>query len=332
MGILKRRNKKMAKLVKMTPEIRKQCEKEFEDSLVKARESFSFSMSNHKMAMGKINIPFGKFEHVFDAPDSKANLHFTAKAWLKMNALVSDYSSEVGWHGIAYRDTDETKNDYYITDVLVYPQVVDGTNVNTDQVEYQTWLNSLDDESFNNLRMQGHSHVNMGVTPSAVDETHQERILDMLEDDMFYVFMIWNKRNENTIRIYDLKKNILFEPKDISVVLPEDIADLPSFLKSSRDLVKTRYSNYYSYYAKGGTQQQTPAKQLPITPAKEEKKETPVAPKSAASAPPVKEKKTKASAKSGKDYYKEFYGYCDDDDDYDSPFYSYDGFFRGGKR
>ena len=44
----------------------------------------------------------------------------------------------------------------------------------------------------------GHSHVNMGTSPSSVDLNHQEEILRMLGDNDFYIFMIWNKSFAST--------------------------------------------------------------------------------------------------------------------------------------
>lgn len=76
---------------------------------------------------------------------------------------------------------------------------------------------SHEDDVFNNIRMQGHSHVNMGVTPSSVDTSLYDRLLDQLDDTMFYIFMIWNKKKDKTIKIYDLKKNVLFDTSDVTV-------------------------------------------------------------------------------------------------------------------
>ena len=113
---------------------------------------------------------------------------------------------------------------------------MDGTNVNTDQKEYTQWLYAQEDEVFNAIRMQGHSHVNMGTSPSSVDLTHQEEILNQLDDDMFYIFMIWNKRLEHTVKIYDLASNTLYEDADIDLVCPT----LDSFLEEADQLVKKK--------------------------------------------------------------------------------------------
>jgi len=83
--------------------------------------------------------------------------------------------------------------------------------------EYPSWKDTLSDEQFNTLRMHGHSHVDMGTTPSSVDIDHQRKILEQLEQDMFYIFLIWNKKDEKNVKIYDLAQNILYESSDVTV-------------------------------------------------------------------------------------------------------------------
>ncbi len=201
----------MAKIIKITDEVKAELEngiKEFLKSI--------------KLTDGKIN-----FTKSFANIKRDATVYFTSDAWNKMQALVKNFDKEVAWHGVAYRDEDPTVDAYYITDILVYPQEVTGATVNTDQSEYQTWLMNHDDDVFNNIRMQGHSHVNMGTTPSSVDCSLYERILDQLDDSMFYIFLIYNKRGEKTYKIYDMAKNILFETGDVTVQILESQETAP---------------------------------------------------------------------------------------------------------
>lgn len=227
----------MSKVIKLTDEQLQECRRDFDTAL-----------STMKLTDGKIS-----FIKTIAAPNEKATLYFDPLAWRKMLALVKEFDKEVAWHGVAYRGDDETKNEYYITDILVYPQKVTGATVNTDQEKYEMWLMQHEDEVFNNIRMQGHSHVNMGTTPSGVDETHQAKILEQLEDDMFYIFLIWNKSNSKFIKIYDLKKNILFETDDVSVEVLDDGSGIDEFLADAKKLVEDKpITTYYSggYYSR----------------------------------------------------------------------------------
>lgn len=244
----------MSKIIKITP-----------DCLDSIRDEFEKVLSSAKISDGKIS-----YTKTFGYIDRKAVVRFSEIAWLKMSALIREFDKEVAWHGVAVRGADETKDEYYIVDILVYPQEVTGSNVNTDQTKYEMWLMEHDDEVFNNIRMQGHSHVNMHTSPSTVDISHQERILEQLEDDMFYIFMIWNKRGEKNIKVYDLEKNILFDGADVVVEVDDGELGLNSFIKDAKSLVTEKTytapaATYGSSYANKGSS--VPATHVAATPA-----------------------------------------------------------------
>lgn len=218
----------MSKLIKITSDCLDEVRKDFEEALQSGK--FSDGKITFTKSIGSIN--------------RKANVFFTDLAWVKMQTLIREFDKEIAWHGIAFRGDDETKDDYIIKDILVYPQEVTAATVNTDQEKYQTWLFEHDDDVFNNIRMQGHSHVNMGTTPSSVDSSLYDRILEQLDDDMFYIFMIWNKRGDKTIKIYDMAKNVLFETSDCTVSVLEDGYSIERFLKEAKSLVSDKVSNY----------------------------------------------------------------------------------------
>lgn len=205
-------------------------------------KDFRDSLTSSKMSDGKVT-----YTKSFQNYDEKATLYFTETAWIKMATLVSEFDKEVAWHGVAKRGDDKSKNEYIVSDIMVYPQEVTGSTVNTDQTKYQNWLYSFDDNTFNNIRFQGHSHVNMGTTPSAVDLTHQNSILEQLNDDMFYIFIIINKKHDKTIKIYDLAKNMLFETKDVTIQFIDDGLGLREFISEAKSMVTEKTYSYKSY-------------------------------------------------------------------------------------
>lgn len=183
----------------------------------------------------------------------KAVLSFSGLAYAKMITLVSMFDSEVGWHGVCHR-TNPDKSEFLISDILVYPQDVTGTTVNTDQAKYETWLYGHDDEVFNNIRFHGHSHVNMDTKPSGVDIEHQNKLLNMLGDDDFYVFVIWNKKMQYTVRIFDMKLNILYETADVTLKVEDDDSGIFQIMKAAKDAVTEKSFTYYgngTYYGTG---------------------------------------------------------------------------------
>ena len=217
----------MSKPIKMTQELLSQC-----------REDFEKALNLTKLADGKIS-----FTKTFSIPDRKATVYFTGDAWLKMSALIRGFDKEVAWHGVAHRGEDNEKDEYVITDILVYPQTVTGATVEMDTEEYAKWLmENAEDDRFDSIHMQGHSHVNMSTSPSSVDLNHQEEILNMLGDDDFYIFMIWNKSFSSTTKVYDIRKNVLFEDKDVTVKVMSESEDLDTFLEKAKELVRAKTS------------------------------------------------------------------------------------------
>lgn len=178
-----------------------------------------------------------------DAP--QADLVFTAAAWAKMYALVTTFDSEVEWHGVVDRTSPTS---FLVKDILIFPHEVTGASVVSDQKKYEEWLDSLDDETFNHLRFHGHSHVNMGCTPSVVDMDYRKRVIDNFgtpSSDMdFYIFLITNKRGEITAEIYDLKNNALYtkcgNTKEINIDVDCGTPSLSEFVKQAREVVKPK--------------------------------------------------------------------------------------------
>ena len=304
----------MSKPIKITPEYREQALREFAEALLRM-----------KMSDGKIS-----YSKPLEDSSRRATVLFTPQAWMKMYMLIAGFDKEVAWHGVARRGEDPTKDEYIISDILVYPQKVTAATVETDQEEYESWLYSQPDEVFNNLRMQGHSHVNMSTSPSGVDTTHQGKIMAQLEDDMFYIFMIWNKSLDKWIKVYDFAKNTMFETKDVDVRIDAPGWDLSGFLTEAKGLVKNSAPASYgsgSYYGSGyynGGYSQPTKPVVTVTPAKDSK---PVQQLPAKKEEPEDEKKTNAARESGWESTRsseryDDYGYEDDEDD-DYPGFGY---------
>jgi len=185
--------------------------------------------------------------------DRKANIIFTETAWIKIFALVHSYSTEVEWHGVVKRTAPDT---FLIEDILVFPHEVTGSTVTSDQKAYEEWLDGLDNNTFNALRFHGHSHVNMGVTPSTVDMTYRRNILNNFgmpsaKSDYFYIFLIFNKKGDISGEVYDLQNNALYSTDEINI-LHESAGWLTKFLDEAKELVKEKTYSYNSGGYSGG--------------------------------------------------------------------------------
>lgn len=196
--------------------------------------------------------------------EPKAKLFITASAYLKMMLYVRDTETEIAWHGTAVRTTENTTQltaDFLINDVFLYPQIVRAATVDTDQEKYNQWITELDDETFNNMRFQGHSHVSMGVSPSGVDTAYYDSILNTLkveQPDSFYIFTIMNKRGEMYLIIYDLAKNIVYNKEDIELHIFQGNEDIIQQISRQKEHYCEKPIITTPIYARANTVKTTP--------------------------------------------------------------------------
>lgn len=193
----------MAKPIKMTDDIKKQC-----------LEAFIKQLNDERMAKGTFEF---KKTVTYDGK-KECEVVYSEQAWYKTLMLIEENPKEVGWHGICRRD-EEDPAIFYIDDIVVYPQEVTGSTITPDTIEYTEWMNGLDDNTFNNMRAHVHSHVNMGVTPSGTDNTFRKDRLSQLGDEDYYIFQIMNKKGEINSEVYDFKNNIMYESKDVKTLV-----------------------------------------------------------------------------------------------------------------
>lgn len=244
----------MSKPLKMTDQMIRECVEQFEKNLRTMR-----------LFNGKV-----KYEESYEyKEEEKATVIYSRLAYAKQLKLITDFSTEVAWNGIVRRDKDNPYR-FYIEDIIVFPQKVTGSTVTPDQKAYDMWLMSLPQDQFDHCRFHGHSHVNMGTTPSGTDDTCQKQILGRLDGDGltpeerervisemgdmdFYIFMIWNKRGEYAVRIYDMYTNTFFEGKEVDVII-EGQEDLNDFIKDAKQKVTTSYYTPSSAYSQRKTE------------------------------------------------------------------------------
>lgn len=181
----------------------------------------------------------------------RPKIYISSAAYIKMMLYVRDTATEIAWHGIVERYPE--KHAYYIKDVFLYPQKLASATVQTDQEKYNKWMEELDDETYNHLRFQGHSHVNFGVTPSGTDLKYYNDILSVLPKNDYYIFMILNKTGDTTFLICDLEKNLIYNTDDIDVfILTQGENDTIKHIKEDKDKYceKPSYTFYKNKYGK----------------------------------------------------------------------------------
>lgn len=224
------------KMLNLTPERREKILKEFADML-----------NNNKVVPGgTITFDVGS-----EKTDEKQIIAYTPDAWVKLQHLMKSYSSEVAWHCLVDKVEEGL---YLIEDLIVYPQTVTGVTVDTDDEAYTQFLVDLPIEKAQKVRMQCHSHVNMGVTPSGTDMTNQKEIVEGSSRKGFYIFQIWNKSGASYSTIYDFDAGVMYENNEVEVVVSlTDGSWADEWADETHKIVKDNrkkpsqhtYTNYY---------------------------------------------------------------------------------------
>lgn len=163
--------------------------------------------------------------HDRKAEDIKAEntpvINFSEDAWKKANALVDLCDKEIAWHGYVERSVANPLK-FLITDILVPPQVVTGTTVDSDSNEWALWASQLSDDEFSHMRCHMHSHVNMGVFSSGTDDDYQKDMVTKNGNLDYYIFLIFNKKGDVFARVYDCENNVMYDNNEVTVYGFED--------------------------------------------------------------------------------------------------------------
>ena len=130
------------------------------------------------------------------------------QALAKMWTYIDECSDEIGWLGTATRDA----NTIYIKDTFLFKQDVHGTTTEITPeglTDFATELMSRPDgvEIWNEMRVWGHSHVNMGVSPSGQDNQQMGEFAK--NGQPWFVRLIANKKGECKIDVYEYDRGLI---------------------------------------------------------------------------------------------------------------------------
>lgn len=128
---------------------------------------------------------------------------FTPKSLAVMKYIVDNVSDEVGWLGVV---ESYPNNKFLVTDIYIPNQGVHGTTCElmpdglSILAEHLMATGKEDDVS--KIRLWGHSHVNMGVTPSGQDLNDAIRLAN--DCGNFFIRVICNKSGLMSVAFYDM--------------------------------------------------------------------------------------------------------------------------------
>lgn len=140
------------------------------------------------------------------------NVRFDITAWEKIQFIVDHESMEIGWFGTV--DHDPKSNTYVITDIFITEQrrhgatceqSAKGINELTSEIIRDLSLSAKEKrDRLNTFNFWGHSHVNMGVSPSCEDIANAKRFAG--KD--FLITGIFNKKGDVRLDFWDFKNNL----------------------------------------------------------------------------------------------------------------------------
>lgn len=156
------------------------------------------------------------------APKISININ----AMNKMKEYVRQSDLEIGWLGTSRR----VGNVFYIDDVFLFRQEVHATTTEiTTEGLNEFAMDLLYEENgveiWNNMKVWGHSHVNMTTSPSGQDDKQIEVFAENAED--FFIRIIANKSGDFRIDLYDFTTGVIYEklPYEISYGADTDIIE-----------------------------------------------------------------------------------------------------------
>ncbi len=169
-------------------------------------------------------------------------IYINIDALNKMKEYIRQSSLEIGWLGTC----EKIDNNYFITDVFLFKQEVHSTTteITTEGLsEFAMDLISKEGglDIWNNMKVWGHSHVNMSTSPSTQDDKQVDVFAENAED--FFIRIIANKQNDFRIDLYDFVSGVIYEKLPYEVDFGEDtdyINALYSKIEEIEGLIKLK--------------------------------------------------------------------------------------------
>ena len=236
----------------LSEEMKEELFKQFLEKFKKELDEYAFNTSETSMTI-KTNFS--------QTAKEKVVITYSQEAYLRMQALVEFFDTEVAWYGLV-EQLDPLH--YYVYDVKLHKQYVNGAKVDTEDEDALAFFESLTDDEANHMHFQAHSHVKMSTSASGVDLENQRGMVKNMGKTGFYIFQIWNKSGDINTYLYDLDNNVYYDKKDVII----DVEGVDDFIAEVAGLVVEKKA--YPYQTGNGYNYSSTKKE---TDKKEDKKE-----------------------------------------------------------
>ena len=160
------------------------------------------------------------------------SVYYSQKVWAVMWHIIHKCPKEVGWMGYVTK----IGHDYLVEEIFLPEQIVSAaeTDISPDAMATLTLELIKRDMDPEKMIYWGHSHVNMGVSPSGQDETQIDL---MLQNAPVFIRAIHNKRGEGKVDVFDTTQGVVFQAVHHDVHIPaltdEQVVYLDELIKSN---------------------------------------------------------------------------------------------------
>jgi len=162
-----------------------------------------------------VNIMQKGITPIFEAEEAEIfpTVFYTADVEVAIRHIVASQKEEVAWMGLVEQIGEY---DYLIEKLYIPTQQVSAATAEIDEKAIAELTNKILDAGLDPsmLRYHGHSHVNMGVTPSMVDQDH---MFDYLEHADWFIREIRNKRGEKKVDVFNKTRGVAFQCVDTEI-------------------------------------------------------------------------------------------------------------------
>ena len=157
-------------------------------------------------------------------------------ALLKMKAFIDAATEEIAWLGLV----EQNENVYTIKDVKLVKQKTTATTAEIDEEGLQEFAEELiasgKEDELGNIRMWGHSHVEMSVTPSGQDDS---TFKEYYQKCPYFIRLIGNKKGEMRIDIALTAEKAEFDNVQYEIAYPTNLQPINEKISKLNSEIET---------------------------------------------------------------------------------------------
>lgn len=172
-------------------------------------------------------------------------IKISENAYRTISSLAEKCDSEIGWLMLCHHEPNT--REYYIYDTLMCKQRCTGTHTELDEKALSDLYEDCmkDNIDVNEIRVWGHSHVNMSTSSSTQDDKTFEEYYKNCE---YFIRLIINKKGEYNLSLADNAIGVIYEGLNLSIANSNTRSKLLSKIKKAEEKLAEYDKNENEYY------------------------------------------------------------------------------------